>query len=127
MTIYQIEAFLTLASTLNYTKASSVLHTTQPNLTKMIINLERELGITLLFRNKRDVKLTPAGRCFCEEMKRMMEHYHHSVNKAKEIDLGISGSLDVGFLGTALLWQLPAIVNQFRKKHPRIEADRRLL
>ena len=43
MTIYQIEAFITLARTLNYTKASKLLHTTQPNLSKMIVNMEQEL------------------------------------------------------------------------------------
>ena len=73
MTTYQIEAFITLAQTLNYTKASSLLHTTQPNLSKMIVNMEQELGVKLFVRNKRDVSLSPAGVAFLPQAERMME------------------------------------------------------
>ena len=120
MTIYQLEALLTLASTLNYTKAAAILHTTQPNLTRMIFNLESEIGVLLLSRNKRDVKLTPAGSAFCAEAEKLIAQYHYAVSKAKEVELGVSGSIEVGFLGTALIWQLPKIINRFREKHPDI-------
>ncbi len=45
MTFFQIEAFITLSTTLNYTKASNLIHTTQPNLSKLIVGMEQELGL----------------------------------------------------------------------------------
>lgn len=44
MNLFQLEYFVTLAETLSYTKASQKLHITQPNLSKMIINLEHLTG-----------------------------------------------------------------------------------
>lgn len=120
MTISQIEALLTLASTLNYTKASAILHTTQPNLSRIIVNLEKEVGVQLLHRNKRDVKLTPAGKRFCREMEGLVYQYRHAIDAAREVESGIDGSIDVGILGTALVRQLPAIVGKFRQRHPNI-------
>ena len=120
MTIYQIEAFLTLASTLNYTKASSVLHTAQPNLSKIIITMEQEMEVQLFTRSKRGVKLTPAGVTFQQGMSEVMQQYEETIQKMKDVDSGIKGSIDVGFLGTALVHKLPEVVNSFRERHPDI-------
>ena len=120
MTLFQIEAFLLLSNTLNYTKASTILHTTQPNLSKIISSLEQELGIQLFVRNKREVKLTPAGEAFGIEMQTMMKHYNCAISKAREVDAGIRGSIEVGFLGTALSSLMPQIVRRFHKNHPDI-------
>jgi len=120
MTTYQIEAFITLAQTLNYTKASSLLHTTQPNLSKMIVNMEQELGVKLFVRNKRDVSLSPAGVAFLPQAERMMEIYQKAIDDARDAEMGIQGTIKVGFLGSAMQTRLPSIVRAFREKHPKI-------
>lgn len=120
MTTYQMQAFLTLAATLNYTRASKILHTTQPNLSKIIVNLEQETGVQLLVRNKRDVKLTPAGETFYKEIEQVMKQYQSALKKTQQVYDGITGILDVGFLGTALIRQLPQLVNRFHSAHPKI-------
>ncbi len=121
MNLTQIESFLTLASTLSYTKASGILHTTQPNLSKMMMNIEQELNVKLLVRNRRDVKLTPAGVIFYEEMKKMLHMYELAKEKIKDAESGVRGEIKLGFLGTALMHLLPQIVNQFRQKYPHIK------
>lgn len=123
MTIYHIEAFLTIAETLNFTKASEHLHTTQPNLSRMIANIEQEVGVKLLDRNKRDVKLTPAGEVFSAEVKKSLEQYKNAITRAHEVDAGIRGTLDVAFLGTALSWVLPGMVHRFRERFPDIRLN----
>ena len=120
MTIYQMEAFTMLAEVLNYTRASQILHTTQPNLSKMIANLEDEINVQLFVRNKRDVRLTPAGQAFYEDCKAMLECHENAIRRAKHIEQGIEGVLNVGFLGTALTGRLPRIVNRFRTDNPKI-------
>ncbi|HHU22597.1 MAG TPA: LysR family transcriptional regulator [Clostridiales bacterium] len=120
MTIYQIEAFITLARTLNYTKASKLLHTTQPNLSKMIVNMEQELGVRLFTRNKRDVSLSPAGMAFLPQAERLLEVYDKAIADAREAEMGIRGNIKVGFLGSAMHARMPAIVRAFKEKYPKI-------
>lgn len=123
MTTYQIGAFLTLSETLNYTKASARLHTTQPNLSKMISNMEQEIGIQLFSRSRRDVSLTPAGAAFLREAETMLEAYDRAVTNAKEADEGIRGNIKVGFLGSALHTRLPPVVRRFKQLHPKISLE----
>lgn len=120
MTMHQIEAFITLAEVLNYTRAAQLLHTTQPNLSKLIVNLEEEMGVRLFTRSRRDVHLTPAGHAFCTDARAMLRECDRAVERARRIDSGIEGVVRVGFLGTAMYGRLPDIVNGFRASNPKI-------
>ncbi|MFP3153875.1 LysR family transcriptional regulator [Lachnospiraceae bacterium ZAX-1] len=123
MIIYHIEAFVALASMLNFTKTSNKLHTSQPNLSKIIVNLEQEIGVQLFTRNRQAVKLTPAGEAFYCEAEKLLAQYHHAINVAQESKAGICGTIKLGFLGTALIDLLPKIVNRFQKQYPAIKLD----
>jgi len=57
----QIRYFLTLARTLNFTRAAEACNVTQPALTKSIRRLEDELGGPLLLRERSHTQLTPLG------------------------------------------------------------------
>ncbi|MBR5930614.1 MAG: LysR family transcriptional regulator [Lachnospiraceae bacterium] len=69
MTTQQISYFLKLAEELNYTSVARSFFITQPTLSKQIVNLENELGVTLFTRDHNSVKLTPAGKRFYDRMK----------------------------------------------------------
>lgn len=120
MNLFQLEYFLTLADTLNYTKASKLLHITQPNLSKMIVNLEGEVGAQLFQRSKRGVRLTPAGDVFYREISEMMGVYRRALERTRDVETGTSGTIDIGYLGTAVVAFLPDIVNRFRRENPDI-------
>jgi len=123
MNLFQLEYFITLAETLSYTKASQHLHITQPTLSKLIINLEHMIGSQLFVRNKRDVKLTPAGKVFYTEIKKTLSSYDDAVQKVKDMENGTTGVINMGFLGTALVKPLPVIINRFREKYPTIQIN----
>lgn len=53
--------FLTVAREGNITHAASVLHMTQPTLSRQLAQLEEELGVQLLVRGRRSVSLTKEG------------------------------------------------------------------
>ena len=59
-----IKYFLTVAHTNNITKAAKQLHVTQPTLSRQIMDLESELGVTLFDRQQRRMELTQAGVLF---------------------------------------------------------------
>lgn len=123
MNLFQLEYFVTLAEMLNYTKASDRLHITQPTLSKFIVNLEHSLGSPLFIRNKRDVKLTPQGKVFYEEIKKTLNVYYNGVSKVRDIEKGITGVLNIGVLGTALLQIFPKLMYSFNQKYPTIKIN----
>lgn len=67
MFIYELQNFIRVAECLNITKAANDLGISQSGLSKSIMGLEKELGIELFSRDKRTLRLTPAGVSFFAE------------------------------------------------------------
>ena len=59
-----LKYFLTVAELNNITQAAERLHITQPTLSRQIIELEKELGVKLFDREKRQMHLNKAGVLF---------------------------------------------------------------
>ena len=71
MEIRQLQYFLEVAKQKNMTKAAEVLHISQPALSKMVKNLEEELGMTLIIRSNKSSEVTDAGRIVMEYAQKM--------------------------------------------------------
>lgn len=120
MTIDQITAFISLATTLNYTQTAEALHMTQPTVSKLIKALEDELGFGLFFRDTKRVTLTPAGIAFLTEAQAFNTQFNNLLFSAKEIRSGSIGHLNIGYVGHSVAECLPAIMNNFRQDNPQI-------
>lgn len=81
MNDWQIECFITVAETLNFRKAASVLHVSQPALTKQVRALENTLGTQLFDRDTTHVSLTEDGKRFYD---RALE-LHRLITSAKDM------------------------------------------
>ncbi len=123
MNFFHLEYFIVLAETLNYTNASEKLNITQPNLSKAIVNMEKQIDCKLFNRNKRDVSLTKAGEVFYNEIKKTMDCYENAIKKAREAEKGLFETLTIGFLGTAVVRLLPTILNEFYAKNPKVNVE----
>ena len=66
-----LKIFRTAAAVGIFTEAAALSGMTQPNVTKQIANLERELDVKLFRRTGRSVELTPAGETLREECERL--------------------------------------------------------
>lgn len=85
MKIDSLYEYIVLAHYLNFTTAAANLHTSQPNLSKHISELEQELGVTLLRREKR-LELTAAGAAFLEDAIQIHHLWKDATKRAREID-----------------------------------------
>jgi DNA-binding transcriptional LysR family regulator len=121
MDIRQLQYFITVAEYLNFTKAANQLYVAQSAISHQIADLENQLGVKLFIRNKRSVQLTPAGSVFLKEAIEIVEKTSEAIEKAKQTDGGIIGSLSIGFLSVHVRSFLPTLLKQFQKQHPKVE------
>ena len=89
MEIRVLKYFLMVAREENITRAASLLHITQPTLSRQLIQLEEELGVTLFLRNKHRITLTEDGmllRRRAEEIVSLSKKIKEDLsNKSKEL------------------------------------------
>src|SRR3954447_25552538 len=93
----QLRCFVTVAEELHFGRAAVRLNMTQPPLSRQIQVLEHIIDAALLERTSRSVKLTPAGRSFLPEARRILKMAEDAAQVARRIATGKSGSLKIGF------------------------------
>ena len=62
MELRTVHYFLIVANEGNITKAANRIHITQPTLSRQLMQLEEELGVTLFERGKNNIIMTEANR-----------------------------------------------------------------
>ena len=112
--------FLAVAQERHFGRAAKRLHLSQPPLSQQIRKLEELLGHALLNRTSRSVSLTAAGEAFYESAQRTLRNVERSIEEAQSIGRGEVGSLHIGFVGSAMLTTLPAILRKYREIYPRV-------
>jgi len=94
--------FLAVAEELHFGRAASRLHVSQPPLSQQIIQLERLLDCRLFDRDRRSVRLTPAGRTLQHHLQRLQGDLQHALSHTQAVARGEEGELRVGYSGSAL-------------------------
>jgi DNA-binding transcriptional LysR family regulator len=123
MELRHLRYFAAVAQYLNYSEASRRLHVAQPAISQTILDLEDELGVKLLFRNKRSVQFTAAGTAFLREAEEILRRADEARRLAQRAARGEVGSLGIGFFGTATAPILPPLVQSYRAKFPDVELN----
>ena len=116
MELRHLRYFVAVAEDMHFGRAAKRLHIVQPALSKQIAALERELGVTLFSRTKHRIEFTPAGQAFFEEALDILRRVDHATRTAKMTETGAVGSLDIGFIGPAMLTVLPPLLREHRRR-----------
>ncbi|HEY9281407.1 MAG TPA: LysR substrate-binding domain-containing protein [Eoetvoesiella sp.] len=123
MDLRQIRHFLAVAEQLSFRKAAESLHTAQPPLSVSIRRLEEELGAALFVRNRRGVKLSDVGQAVLNDARNVMFHVEQLRRSAIIAVNGLSGTLRVGFIGSATYTLLPRLLPVFARQYPNITLE----
>src|SRR5712671_7837820 len=97
MELRQLRAFVEVAEAGHFGHAAERLHLTQPALTQRIQALERELGLQLLERTAREVRLAPAGIVLLPHARRLVEAEDQALHDLKAYSSGIAGQLRLAY------------------------------
>ncbi|MBQ7897850.1 MAG: LysR family transcriptional regulator [Clostridia bacterium] len=121
-----LQKYLSFVKTVEYgsfTKAAEIMNYTQSGISRMISDLEKEWGVTLLERNKHGVKLTsdglkllPYAQNLCADFDRL----RMQVDELKDLQ---SGLIRIGTFSSVATHWLPNIIKEFQKDYPNIDYE----
>lgn len=121
MNLTQLEYFINLADTLNFTKAASKCFISQTAMTQQIRALEKNIGVELFIRDKHHVELTPAGKIYLNEARQIVKRSKSAIALARMASEGMSGNLTIGYIRGSSRSDLTEHVRSFHKAYPNIK------
>ncbi|MDX3094053.1 LysR family transcriptional regulator [Streptomyces sp. ME01-24h] len=116
----RLAQFAAVARHEHVTRAARELGVPQSTLSRAMVRLELDLGVTLFARQGRTVSLTPAGRGFLASVERALGEVERSAESVRADADPQSGRVAFGFLHTLGPETVPALLRAFRADHPRI-------
>jgi DNA-binding transcriptional LysR family regulator len=93
----------------------------QPSLSEQIRRLEAELGVALFARAGRGLELTEAGRLLRPQAERTLAAAQEAADSVREVRELTGGTASFGTFGNAPFYLLSDLVQDFRKRHPKVK------
>ena len=118
MNTKQIEMILTVADTLNFTKAADILYIAQPTLSYQIQTLENELHFKIFDRTQKSVVITPAGKAFIETMRNLSLQYRTAVEQAQNYSEKYREDITISLPYRSCIHLLPSAMRKMKTIHP---------
>lgn len=119
----QIRAFVFVADELHFGKAAGRLCMSQPALSRMIRKLEMSIGVDLLKRSTRQVRLTAAGEAFAADCRLALGYLDLACSAARNAAAGKAAQLRVAYTDFAIDGRLPEILQVLRSKLSGVRID----
>lgn len=113
MNLNQLYAFCTLARTLHYSRAAEELSIAQPSLSRMIGQLELELGTPLFEKQGRNIGLNKAGNLFYSHIKQGLGEIDAGTEALKEYLTPGTGTIDFAFIYALSPTFVPQLIQKF--------------
>ncbi|MBE5970881.1 MAG: LysR family transcriptional regulator [Lachnospiraceae bacterium] len=123
LNIRQLYYFVSVAETLNFTKAAQANHIAQTAMSQNIISIEKQLNIKLFERSKKKVELTNVGHQLYTDVKRELSRLEDMVSRAQRLDKGFEGEIKIGFQGVHESAYLPNIIKDFKYKYSNVVVE----
>jgi len=125
ITLRQLRQFLAISECGSFRAAAEGLFTAQPALSLSIQRLEADVGAPLFIRGSKGVTLTSAGEAFLQNARSALFYVEQARHSARDIALGESGTLRLGFVGSATYKVLPTCVPAFTTRYPGVQVELR--
>src|SRR5258708_7176778 len=120
MHLTQIQYFRELAKELHFWNTAENMNITQSSLSRHIRSLEEELGVTLFERNKRSVRITPAGAFLREEWQRLLSEIDKVHHHGRLVSQGAAGQIKIGHIGSVAHSVLPELMRVLSGQYPEL-------
>lgn len=121
MNLHHLAIFHAVARTGSLSRASDVMHVTQPALSRELRAFEQRLGVRLFDRHPRGMRLTEPGRLLADYAERL---FALEAEASAAMDAAASarrGRFAIGASNTVGTYVLPAILAAFRREQPAVD------
>lgn len=123
MEIRVLRYFLTVIREESITKASEVLHITQPTLSRQLAQMEEEIGVKLFDRGARKIKLTNEGILLRRRAEEILQLVDKTEKELIEQEEQVEGRISIGCGEMASVQLLSGVFGNFHQKYPRVTFD----
>ncbi|MCG5030873.1 LysR family transcriptional regulator [Mesosutterella sp. OilRF-GAM-744-9] len=125
MNLRVLKSFLMVCRTGNITRASELLHLSQPALSRQIQELEEELGAPLFLRSRRQVTLTEGGLLFQKRAAAILALAEDAAAEVRQaLRSGeLAGRVRIGVVESNAMKILAREIARWRSEHPRVEFE----
>jgi len=121
MDIRHLKYFLEVARQKSFTRAAETLHVSQSAISKMIKDMEQELGLFLFNRTSKSISLTDSGETFlrhAQEVVALFDSLIREVESAAQLD---KGKITIGLPPITGSTRFAHLLGQFKKEYPNID------
>ena len=109
---------------LNLTETAKALHTSQPGISKVILELEEELGVDIFARHgKRLRRVTEPGELVLKSVEIIMREVHNLRRIGEQFSAQDAGTLSIATTHTQARYVLPHPVALLRQRHPKVQVE----
>jgi DNA-binding transcriptional LysR family regulator len=120
ITLPQLRAFAAVSRCGSFTLAADALHRTQPAVTLQVRQMEKALGLKLIDRSTRGLRLTPVGAELVPALSALLDQLDGLLEATDRVRAKRSGLVPIACLPSVASSYLPRRIADFRKKHPGI-------
>lgn len=124
MELRSLYYFLVVSREENITHAADYLHLTQPTLSRILMQLEEDVGTQLMIRGKRKIQLTEAGLILRRRAEEILDLVEKTEQEIGSDDKCLEGKISIGAAEClAAHIFLPEVIESFARLHPRVTYD----
>ena len=120
MSLQKFKAFVTTVELGSISQAAQQLGYTQSAVSRMIVDLETQWGMELLYRGKGGVQLTSAGQQLLPVLRTITDDHRLLENTVREMQGMQTGLLQLGTFTTAADRWIPDLLKAFAREYPHI-------
>lgn len=118
-----LEALVALADTRHFTRAAERCHLSQSAFSQRIARAELTAGLRLFERSTRQVNLTPEGRIFLDEARRIQQDLHRALAGLQDLAQRRVGKVAIAALPSAAVMWMPQAIARYRAAHPNVQVE----
>lgn len=117
------QAFVKTVEFGSFTKAAESMNYSQSGISKMVAELEKEWGLTLLERDRGGIRLTADGQKLLPLAKKVLEEYNLLQTTVDELNGLNAGIIRIGTFSSVATHWLPNIIRRFQADYPNIDYE----
>lgn len=115
---FRLKVFYTAAQQLNFTKTAEDLYISQPAVSKNILELEKNIGVSLFERKGNNLILTQAGKILLQYAEQIIQLYNKADQDIFDLQSNTKGYMSLGASTTISQYIIPSLLAKFLNENP---------